>query len=125
MTRTILGAVLGYAFIGVLIAGTDYLVGHLIRGFSTMKVPPTWYFLASLVTDTLYTLAGGWLCAVISLRDLRATVGLIIIGEVMGIASTVYLWNTVPHFYSFYLLIMYPPAVWFGAKLCSSKALTA
>jgi hypothetical protein len=117
MTRTILGAFLGYAFIGALIAGTDHLSGQLIPGFNAMKTPPMWYFLASLATDTLYTFAGGWLCAVVSRRDLRATVGLIIIGEVMGIASTVYLWTTVPHFYSFYLLIVYPPAVWYGAKL--------
>ena len=63
MTRTILAVLLGYAFIGVLIAGTDYLFSHLIPGFSAMKMPPIWYFLASMGTDTLYTLAGGWLCA--------------------------------------------------------------
>ena len=117
MLRTILAAVLGYALIGVLIAGTAYSFSHLIPGFLAMKTPPIWYFVVSMGTDTLYTLAGGWFCAVIARCDLRATVGLIILGEVMGIASTVYLWNTVPHFYSFYLLIVYPVAVWFGARL--------
>ena len=114
MKRTILAALLGYALIGVLIAWTDRLY--------PMKAPSIWYFLASMGSDTLYTLAGGWLCARISRGDLRATVGLIVLGEVMGIASTVYLWGTVPHFYSFYLLVAYPPAVWFGAQMRRPKA---
>jgi hypothetical protein len=41
--------------------------------------------------------------------------GRILIGEVMGIASTIYLWHTAARRYSFYPLIMYPPAVWLGA----------
>jgi len=117
MLRIVLGCLLGYALIGVLIFGTDQLYAHLIPGFSSMKMPPTWYFVLSMATDTLYTLIGGWLCALISRRDVQATLGLIMVGELMGIASTVYLWGKVPHFYSFYLLIMYPPAVWYGAKM--------
>lgn len=114
--RIILAALLGYALIGLLIFGTDQVFAQVIPGFSSMKMPPTWYFLVSMVTDTVYTLIGGWLCAAISRGDRQAAWGLIVIGELAGIASTVYLWHTVPHFYSFYLLIMYPPAVWFGAK---------
>jgi hypothetical protein len=40
----------------------------------------------------------------------------------MGIASTIYLWHTAPHYYSFYLLIMYPPAVWIGATRLAPPA---
>jgi hypothetical protein len=77
MLRKILAALLGYVFMGVLIAGTDQLYARMGPGIQ----------------------------------------GLIILGELMGVASTVYLWNTVPHYYSFFLLIVYPPAVWLGAKL--------
>lgn len=122
MLRTIIAVLVGYAFIGLLIVATDHLYSLQTPGFSAMKMPPTWYFLASMATDTPYTIAGGWLCSVISSSDVRATGGLIILGEVMGIASTVYLWTTVPHFYSFYLLVAYPVAVWFGAKLRRAKA---
>jgi hypothetical protein len=115
MLRTLLASLLGYALIGVLIAGTDQLYSHAVPGFGSM--PPAWYFAVSLLTDTIYTLLGGWMCALISRGDPRATLGLIILGELMGVASTVYLWKAVPHYYSFFLLIVYPPAVWFGAKL--------
>jgi hypothetical protein len=116
MLRTVLAALLGYAFIGLLIYGADQLYSRLIPGFDSMKVAPTWYFAAGMATDTLFTLVGGWLCAVISRGELQAKLGLIVLGEIMGVASTVYLWKTVPHYYSFYLLLMYPPAVWWGAK---------
>ncbi len=122
MIRTILAALVGYALIGVLIKGTDHLYAQLIPGFSAMKMPPTWYFLVSMASATLFTVAGGCLCALVSRADVRATVGLIVLGEVMGIASTVYLWKTVPHYYSFYLLVVYPLAVWFGANMRRPKA---
>ncbi len=117
MLRTILGAILGYCFIGLLIMVTDKAYALAIPGMSPLRVLPDWYYVLAMLTDTIYTFAGGSLCAVISRRDSQATIGLIILGEVMGIASTIYLWNTAPHYYSFYLLIAYPPAVWYGAKL--------
>jgi hypothetical protein len=123
MLRKILAALLGYAFIGVLIAGTDRLYAQMIPGFGSMSVPPTFYFVISMFTDTIYTLIGGWLCALISRGDRHATLGLIVLGELMGLASTVYLWKTVPHYYSFFLLIVYPPAVWIGTKLRKSTAI--
>ena len=115
--RSIIAALLGYALVGVLIAGTDQLFAHAIPGFSSMKMPPGWYFAASIVADTIYAFMGGWLCGRISRGNIHAALGLIMIGELAGIASTVYLWNRVPHYYSFCLLITYPPAVLFGAKL--------
>jgi hypothetical protein len=122
MFRTFVAALLGYVVIGVLIFGTDHSYAALVPGFSSMKPVPTWYFLASMATDTIYTMLGGWLCAVISKRELQAKLGLILMGELMGLVSTVYLWNTVPHYYSLYLLAAYPPAVWYGAKLRTSTA---
>ncbi|HVV45515.1 MAG TPA: hypothetical protein VHC72_09925 [Bryobacteraceae bacterium] len=104
MLRVVLGGLLGYALIGLLIAVGDAV---LPRG-------PHYYQIV-LVTDTLSTVAGGWLCGLISGGDTRAAWGLIVMGEIMGIASAIYLWHTAPHYYNFYLLIMYPPAVWLGA----------
>jgi uncharacterized membrane-anchored protein len=84
-------------------------------GFQFDKDGSQWYWVASLTTDTIYTVFGGWLCAAIALGDRRGAWGLVFLGELMGVVSTVYLWNAVPHFYSFILLIVYPPAVLMGA----------
>ncbi len=81
MLRTILGAVLGYCFIGLLIMVTDRAYALAIPGMSTLKVLPDWYYVLAMLTDTIYTFAGGWLCAVISRRNSQATIGLIILGK--------------------------------------------
>lgn len=114
------GAILaGYVVIGVLIFGTDQLFAALIPGFAAG--PPAYYFAASVVTDTLYSISGGYLCAWIAKANTRvATLGLMIFGELVGVASTVFLWTMVPHWYSFALLILYPPAVWLGSRWRSS-----
>lgn len=121
MLRVILAVVTGYCFIGVLIFSMDQLFAHMIPGLSAMKRLPDWYFATTMLTDTVYTFLGGWLCAAIARGNRRATLGLIVVGELVGIASTFYLWNQAPHFYSFFLLIVYPPAVWFGAKMRKSR----
>ena len=115
MLRVILAALLGYAFIGLLIFGTDQLYAQVIPGMHPNAFPPLYYQLAML-TDTIYTFAGGWLCGRIAKYDSRAMWGLIIMGTIMGVAATVVLWDKAPHYYSFYLLMMYPLAVWFAAK---------
>src|SRR5580700_792638 len=97
MARIILAALAGYAFIGVLVFGTDHLFTMLVPGFGPMAMPPPSYFAISMATDTVYTGIGGWLCAKISRGDIQATVSLIVLGEIMGIASTVLLWGKAPH----------------------------
>src|SRR5262249_31396187 len=104
MLRTILAVIAGYIVIAVLIAATDQLWAAAIPGFAALATPPAYYFAGSLATDTLFSIGGGYLCAALA-RDVirKATIGLIVFGELMGLASTVYLWNMVPHWYSFLL----------------------
>jgi hypothetical protein len=123
MLRTIIAVLVGYMFIGALIFGTDQLFAASIPGFSSMPMPPDYYFGWSVVTDTIYSVVGGLVCAWIARSAARkATIGLMIFGELAGLASTVYLWKMVPHWYSFALLILYPPAVWWGSVLFSRRS---
>ena len=118
MFRLIMAVVCGYAGTGVLIFLTDQLFGLFIPGFKTMKMPPLYYFAVSLCLDTLYSIAGGYICAVIAQGLSRtATWGLILFGEGMGLAATIMLWKTVPHWWSLALMVLYPPAVWIGSSL--------
>ena len=116
----IIGAVLaGYLVVGVLIFATDQLFAVLIPDIKT--APPDYYFAAAVATDTAYSIAGGYVCALIARARARAaTIGLVIFGELAGVASTFYLWNTVPHWYSFGLLIFYPIAIWAGSRMRQS-----
>jgi hypothetical protein len=120
MIRTILAILGGYAAIGIFVVATDQVFGALIPGFRQMAMPPNYYFGLSLLTDTVYTVAGGYLCVLIARENFRnATLGLIIGGELVGIASQVAFWHNVPHWFAIALLILYPPAIWLGSGMRS------
>lgn len=113
------GAVLaGYIVIGILVVLTDQVWSRSVPGFSSLPQPPTYYFAITLFTDFLYSAVGGWVAIRIARqRQLRYAVGLILFGELIGIATQISLWNTVPHWYGLSLLILYPAGVLLGAKL--------
>jgi hypothetical protein len=108
-SRTILAVLLGFALTSTLIRTTDTLFG--------VKTPGTGYFALSFAMDTIACLLGGWLCAIVSRNHVQAVIGLILFGEILGIGSVAYAWNRQPHLFNLCLLGMYPPAIWFGAKL--------
>ncbi|HXM97015.1 MAG TPA: hypothetical protein VN982_00925 [Candidatus Dormibacteraeota bacterium] len=124
MLRNILAVIAGYLVTGVLIFSTDQLFAALIPGLKTMTPRPLHYFLISVVTDTLYSIIGGFVCARIAHPPVRrnATISLIVLGELVGLVSTIFLWNNAPHWFSFALLLLYPPAVWLGFKLQARQA---
>ena len=120
MLRSIVAVVGSYVAIGLLVVLTDQLAAALIPGFKSTATLPIYYFVLSVVTDTVYSVLGGYLCSLIAReRSQNATLGLIIFGEILGVASTVLFWRSVPHWFSFALLIVYPPAVWVGSRLRS------
>jgi hypothetical protein len=117
MGRTVVGVIAGYLGIGALVAFTDMLFAAFVPGWKQMAHPPLYYFAISLVTDFLYSIAGGYICAVIAKsRWKSATVALIVMGEVIGVVSQALLWKTVPHWFGIGLLIVYPLGVWIGSR---------
>jgi hypothetical protein len=120
----IVGAVLaGYAAVGVLVVLTDLIFAVVISGFRAMATPPLYYFAIVTCTDALYSVAGGYLCAVIAGAALRrATLGLIIFGEIMGLASAILGWHIQPHWFAIALLVLFPLAVWIGSSLGARRA---
>jgi hypothetical protein len=122
MGRTIVGVIAGYLGIGALVAFTDMLFSRMVPGWKQMSQPPLYYFAVSLGTDFLYSILGGYVCAVIAAdRKRSATVALIALGEVIGIVTQAMLWKTVPHWFGIGLLILYPAGVWIGSVLRSQR----
>ncbi len=120
MLRTVLAILGGYAAIGILVVATDQVYAALIPGFRQVSIPPSYYFGLSIITDAFYCVGGGYLCALIARENFHwATLGLMIGGEIVGAASQIAAWQTVPHWFAIALLILYPPAIWFGSKLRS------
>ncbi len=122
MGRSIAAVFLGYALTGILVVVTDQIFARAIFNFQVTNNPPLYYFVISLITDTLYAAIGGWFCAVIARSQARAaTIALIAGGEIIGVAAQASLWHVVPHWFGAGLVILFPPAVWFGSRLHARK----
>ncbi|MFL6447879.1 MAG: hypothetical protein ACJ746_09365 [Bryobacteraceae bacterium] len=123
MVRNILAAIAGYAAIGVLVVITDRVFSWLIPGFRTMAMPPAFYFAVSLLTDFVYSTAGGYVCSAIAGSGSKtATVILITLGEAIGILVAVVRWQTMPHFFVLGLLVLYPLGISLGSALQRKKS---
>jgi hypothetical protein len=123
--RTIIAVVGGFLGIAVLIRLTDMLFARLTPGWDP-KGPPLYYFAVSLGTDFVYTIVGGYLCALIAEGNSRkATLWLILLGEALGIVVQAMLWGTVPHWFGIGLLVLYPVGIWIGSRLGSGREIHA
>ena len=123
--RTVIAVLAGFLGIGVLVRFTDLLFARLVPGWDPRQ-PPLFYFAVSLATDFIYSVIGGYLCALIAEQHRRtATLWLIVLGEVLGVIVQVILWSQVPHWYAIGLLILYPAGVWIGSNLRAPRAATA
>ena len=117
MKRIILGALLGYIFIVLTTVTTHQLL--YARMAPSEDSPRTRYLEVITATDIVLAIVGGWLCATVSLKAREATLALIIVGEISRVALALLLWSAVAHFYNVVDWIVYPPAVWLGARLGS------
>lgn len=117
MVRNILAAIVGFAFIGVLVVCTDQLFSFAIDGFDAMDPRPTFYYAISLVTTTIWDMIGAWTCSILA-KDGAGKAGRLLGmgGEVLLLIATVMLWKKVPHYYTIGLLATYPLAILFGTR---------
>jgi hypothetical protein len=108
--RTALGIVLGYTLNGILVALTEPLLTKQIAGVA--------YFVADIAIQCVIEVAAGYLCSRIARpfgRD--ATVGLVILGLLIGTFSLASSWVQEPHWYGITLLAVWSPCVWLGYRL--------
>jgi hypothetical protein len=120
MVRVAAAVIAGWVGIGILVVLTDAIFAATVPGFRTMTPQPLYYFVTVTFTDTLYSIVGGYVCAVIAHTAIhRATWGLMIFGEIFGVVSAVLFWSSQPHWLALGLLVLYPLAVWFGSRLRS------
>lgn len=117
-----LAALGAYILIGIAVLITDWIFSVFIPGLSSGVNVPTYYFAVSLLTDTVYSFFAGAYCAMVA-KQHRATAIILLLafGEALGIGAQVMQRGKVPLWFAAGLLILYPPAVWFGAKAWNFK----
>ena len=120
-------AIVGGAYILsiILVVATDPLVSFLFPGgFVRGRVPSD----AALLTSTAFFVAVSifcaWLCARLDTgRASRHVLWFFVIGEVMGIATTIPNWSKGwPHWYSLSWLLSWPVSCWIGLRLARLRS---
>jgi hypothetical protein len=116
-----IGVVVGsYILSVVLVLGSDPLLSRLFPGdFVPARVPSNAPLVASTACFVLISIVCAWLCARFApTRPGRHVLWFFIIGEVMGVASTIPNWSKGwPHWYWLSWLLSWPISCYIGLLL--------
>ncbi len=116
-----IGAVAGaYVLSIVLVLSTNPLLSALFPGqFARGSVPSDRALLASTACFVVISILCAWVCARFApSAPARHVLWFFVIGELMGIASTIPNWGKPwPHWYWLSWLLSWPVACWVGFKL--------
>ena len=120
------GAVLGsYILSVILVLATDSVLSRIFPGdFVRGHVPSNPALLISTVSFVLISILCAWICARFAPAPAgRHVLWFFILGEVMGIASTIPNWSKGwPHWYWLSWLLTWPVSCWLGLKLSGRSA---
>jgi MFS family permease len=116
MLRTILAVLGGWMSVGVLVVSTDLLLTQIYPDeYKRGSIPPDYLSGISLFTSTIWSVVGGWICALIAKdRHWRHNFYLILWGLLMGVVSAVMTWGQIQNWYQIGLIVAWPFAVSLG-----------
>jgi hypothetical protein len=76
------------------------------------------FLMIDVVSQCLYTIVSGYLCAAIAGQQQRSAIASLIgLGLTVGTFSLVTSWNREPHLYGISLFLVYAPCVWADTAL--------
>ena len=117
--KSILSVFTGFITVVILSMGTDFILEAL-----NIFPPPgkgffiTWMLLLALIYRSIYTIAGGYVAAMIApYRPMRHVRILGIIGTAAGTIGVIVGWNMSAHWYPIALAVTAFPLTWLGGKL--------
>jgi len=120
-----IGAVLGtYVLSVALVLCTDPLLSHFFPGdFVRGHVPSNGALVTSTALFVVISIFCAWLCARLAPTNaLKHVLWLFLIGETVGVISTIPNWNKGwPHWYWLSWLITWPISCWIGLKFVPSQ----
>ena len=125
MMKSILVVVGTYVLSIALVFASDPLLSALFPGdFAHGKVPSQAALVASTGLFIAISLLCAWLCAHFSPQPkAKRVLAFMIIGELMGIASTIPNWNTGwPHWYWLSWLLSWPISCWVAYRLEQARS---
>ena len=121
-----IGAVLaGFLVVVILSVVTDFILETLgvLPPATKPEAYAPWMLLFALLYRTVFTIAGGYITAMLAPnRPMRHVVILGVIGTIGGILGVIAGWNLSAHWYPIALALLAFPSVWVGGKLFVKKS---
>lgn len=114
VARVLIAVISSYLGFGLTVAVTEQILS-LVTTKGAEK--STAYFAGDVITQCLYLIGAGYLCAVIARSHRYAIVILTAVGLLVGTFSLFTLWKSEPHWYGVALLVTYSPCLWVGWAL--------
>ena len=119
LLRSILAVIAGFITVVILSVVTDMVLEKTSIFPLPGKMPYiTWMLMLALLYRMVYTIAGGYITAIIAPnRPMRHATILGIIGTVAAIIGVIVGWNLSAHWYPIALVVTALPCTWLGGKL--------
>ena len=115
-----IGVVVGsYVLSVVLVLATDPLLSRVFPGdFVRGRIPSNAALAISTALFVVISILCAWVCAHFAPQAGRSVLWFFIVGEVMGIATSIPNWNNGwPHWYGLSWLLSWPISCWIGLRL--------
>ncbi|MES2007098.1 MAG: hypothetical protein V4436_03245 [Patescibacteria group bacterium] len=116
-----IGAVLaGFLTVVILSTGTDFVVeaAGIFPPPSAEGLYVTWMLALALLYRTIFTVAGGYITAMLAPKRKMLHVNILgFLGTLGGLAGVAAGWNLSAHWYPIALAVLAFPSVWAGGKL--------
>lgn len=125
MLKSVVTVIASYAVSIILVIGTDPLLSRLFPGdFVEGRAPSNASLLASTGLFIVISIFCAWLCARFApSRPEVHVLWFLILGEVLGIATTIPNWSRpFPHWYWLSWLLSWPVSCWIGMLIGRSRA---
>jgi len=117
LLRSFASVLVSYIVVFLIVFLSDPVLAHLFPGqYVRGQVPPATLLWIDTAIFAAASIVGGWLCALMApSRPGMHLFLLFLIGEMLGVATTIASWNKWPHWHSLVWLLLWPVCLWLGA----------
>jgi hypothetical protein len=120
--KSIGAIVAGFVVVAALSIGVDFIFNYLNIPSKSVVPTPTWFLILAFIYRSIFTVAGGYVTALVApINKMRHVVVLGILGVLGGIAGVIGGWNLSDHWYPVALAISAFPLIYVGGWLYTRR----
>jgi hypothetical protein len=125
--RFIASVVVSYVVVFVIVLDSDPALARIYPGqYIHGQIPPAFILWIGTAIYAVASIIGGWICVRLApTKPGQHLLAIFVLGEVMGVVSTILNWSRWPDWQSLTWLALWPICLWIGSLFRSSNAAAA